>query len=337
MKREIFVISNDKIFFEKKNIYLPNNNLNTFLRPLSKIFKINLLCRKSKIKEKFKFNLKKINIYNNFSIFKKNKKNKINLLILTVTPYNFFVFFICKFLFGKNVSGKLVILSDGYKEYQHKLSYIGYIFYHLMFSYMKKNLKVISVSKYFTNLKVDKIISPTTIDNKWYLNIKKAKLDKIRFLYVGRFKREKGIYSLLKLLKYAPNKFNFHLKAVGLNKNLDLKSNNNFSFIKEFNSTKRMKSLYDWCNIFVLPSYTEGNPRVIFESLSRQRPIILFEDIAFLSKNNEGVFVSKRNFKSFKNKVNFILKNYSNIQNLIKKNKKINSSSFNQSFLKYFN
>ena len=40
MKREIFVISNDKIFFEKKNIFVPNNNLNTFLRPLSKMFKI---------------------------------------------------------------------------------------------------------------------------------------------------------------------------------------------------------------------------------------------------------------------------------------------------------
>ena len=98
-----------------------------------------------------------------------------------------------------------------------------------------------------------------------------------------------------------------------------------------------MKSLYDWSNIFVLPSYTEGNPRVIFESLSRQRPIILFEDISFLSKNNKGVFVSKRNFKSFKNKVNFILKNYYKIQNSIKKNKKITSSSFDQSFLKYFN
>ena len=55
-----------------------------------------------------------------------------------------------------------------------------------MFSYMKKNLKIDSVSKYFTNLNVAKLISPTTIDNKWYLNIKKAKLDKIRFLYAGR-------------------------------------------------------------------------------------------------------------------------------------------------------
>ena len=38
MKREIFVISNDKIFFEKKNIFVPNNNLNTFLRPFIKNF-----------------------------------------------------------------------------------------------------------------------------------------------------------------------------------------------------------------------------------------------------------------------------------------------------------
>ena len=34
-----------------------------------------------------------------------------------------------------------------------------------MFSYMKKNLKIVSVSKYFTNLKVDKIISQQSIIN----------------------------------------------------------------------------------------------------------------------------------------------------------------------------
>ena len=96
-----------------------------------------------------------------------------------------------------------------------------------------------------------------------------------------------------------------------------------------------MKSLYDWSNIFVLPSYTEGNPRVIL-ILSRQRPIILLKILLFYQKIIKE-FSYLENFKSFKNKVNFILKNYYKIQNSIKKNKKITSSSFDQSFLKYFN
>ena len=92
MKNEIFVLSNDKIFFKKKRIYIPNNDLNIFLRPLSKNFKVNLLCRKSKTKQKFKLNIKKIRTFNDLS-FLKNKKKKINLMILTVTPFNFFIFF----------------------------------------------------------------------------------------------------------------------------------------------------------------------------------------------------------------------------------------------------
>jgi|TARA_B110000444_G_scaffold254186_1_gene286260 glycosyltransferase involved in cell wall biosynthesis len=42
---------------------------------------------------------------------------------------------------------------------------------------------------------------------------------------------------------------------------------------------KKIISFYDKCNIFVLLSYTEGAPKVIFESLAQHRPIIVFEEI----------------------------------------------------------
>jgi len=335
MKKEIFVLSNDKIFSKKKRIYIPNNDLNIFLRPLLKNFKVNLLCRKSKTKQKFKLNIRKIRIFNDLS-FLKNKNKKINLMILTVTPFNFFIFFLLKIFFKKNLKGKLIILSDGYKEYRYKLGLLGYLIYHFMFSLMKKKLKIISVSKNFTNLKIDKTISPNNLDPGWYENRKKAKLDKIRILYIGRFKKEKGIYNFLSILKDAPKKFNYEFRAVGLNKDYNLENNSNISYIKETNSPEKIKKLYDWCNIFVLPSYTEGNPRVIFEALSRIRPVVVFEEINFLKKRNKGVFVSKRNFENLNIKLNYIIKNYKKIQKDIKSNKKVTFNIFSKSFIKHF-
>ena len=58
MKREIFVISNDKIFFEKKNIFVPNNNLNTFFSILIKCFQ-NSFNSNQKLKKNSNLILKK--------------------------------------------------------------------------------------------------------------------------------------------------------------------------------------------------------------------------------------------------------------------------------------
>ena len=74
-------------------------------------------------------------------------------------------------------------------------------------------------------------------------------------------------------------------------------------------------------NIFVLPSYTEGAPKVILESLARYRPIIVFDEIKHVKENFRGIFVCRRQTKDFTNKVRYIMKNYKYIIKEIKKNK----------------
>ena len=63
---------------------------------------------------------------------------------------------------------------------------------------------------------------------------------------------------------------------------------------------------YDDHNITILPSYTEGYPYVIDESLSRRRPVIIFEEISYVLNNKKGIFISKRDQKSFEETVNFV-------------------------------
>ena len=51
---------------------------------------------------------------------------------------------------------------------------------------------------------------------------------------------------------------------------------------------KRLIKIYDEHNIFVLPSYTEGQPMVIHEALARKRPIIIFNEIKHVVQGRKG-------------------------------------------------
>ena len=82
-----------------------------------------------------------------------------------------------------------------------------------------------------------------------------------------------------------------------------------------------LRKIYDDHNIFILPSFTEAHPQVIDESLARLRPVIIFEDIQHVIQNRSGIFVSKRNIESLNETIKFIMKNYNNIKEKIKKNK----------------
>ena len=70
----------------------------------------------------------------------------------------------------------------------------------------------------------------------------------------------------------------------------------------------------------ILPSFTEGQPYVVDESLVRRRPVLIFEDIAHIIKGRKGIFVSKRNLYSFIETTKFIMTNYIKIQKDIEQN-----------------
>ena len=91
--------------------------------------------------------------------------------------------------------------------------------------------------------------------------------------------------------------------------------------IKSFSNPKSLINIYDDHNIVVLPSFTEGQPYILDECLSRERPIVIFEDIAYVVKDRKGVFISKRDPDSFVQTLKYIMQNYQEIQKDIKKNK----------------
>ena len=186
---------------------------------------------------------------------------------------------------------------------------------------------MLSCSKYLSNIGKCELVLPSELDKLWLTKIKKKILkNKVKIIYIGRFKREKGVFNLLEIfnnLQFHNSNLIYQLTMVGsTSPGIERKKYQGIKFIQYQNNIKKLISLYDESDIFVLPSYTEAYPQVILESLSRKKPVIIFDEIKFIKRSFPfGIFISKRNSKDFLITLNKIVKNYDAIIKKIKPNK----------------
>jgi glycosyltransferase involved in cell wall biosynthesis len=324
--KKLFLITNDKIS-GKKNKYTSNNDLDNIISCLNDDYSLQLICRKSSKKFEYlideKFNFCKI-----LDI----KEKKINIFMISITPYNFFCL-LKLILLRKKLKGFVFLRSDGFLEYKIRYGIFGYFLYFLMFCVIKKRLKILSVSKKFKHVNVKKTLHPSELTSSWLKKKKLTKRFKADFLYLGRFKKEKGVDYLIDIFK--KNFYKFKLKVVGTEKRYIKKEyySKNINFIGPINNQKKLIELYDTSKIFILPSYTEGFPKVISESLARLRPVIIFNEIKHVLNNRKGIFVCKRDIKNINKIINFILNNYKNIEKMISKNKLYTKNNFKRELL----
>ena len=314
--KNFLVISNDEIFVKNKIITSNFNDTINIIDAIGKKYKILLFSRYSKKKNSFLTKLNNEIIRINFkSIFFSKNLKKTKIFIISITWRNVVKYFFLSFFKGAN-SGYLYLRSDGSKEYQSKVGFLGVIFYKLMLYYLKKKLRVISVSKEIYPTKKQLIVQPSELDEDWFLNHKKIHINKPKILYLGRIKIEKGIYSLINLFDKA--QIDYQLSIVGGNESI--KMNSKICFFKQISKKKDLIKTFDKHNIFILPSFTEGAPKVILESLARLRPVIIFREISHVKLNYKGVFICNRDTKDLEKKIYYIFKNYSKIQKKMKTN-----------------
>ncbi len=318
--QKLFIISNESIYENNNEYFCDNIDLKSTPEGLNKNFEVNLIARKSKVERVFNINLKNIKIFNSIFSFiysivcsALNKNSKY--LIISISPYTFLACIFLK-IFGK--SPIIYLRSDGYGEYKAILGLIGTIIYHLMFSILSLISNFISCRNYILKGRKGEVVSPSQLDSEWFDNIKENKIEMIKLLYVGRMRVEKGIFSLINLIK---DKNDLSLTIVGEEKNTTHNINqNNIFVIKNENNKKNLINFYDNHNIFILPSFTEGHPMALLEALARRRPVIVFDEIKHVIGDKKGIFVSKRNYESLLDTVNNIKKNYQKIQEDMKKN-----------------
>ena len=339
MKKNLVIINNEKCSIKENDLYCENIEIKSLSENLKNKYNIKFLLRKGNITPVYKIDKSNTKISSNILSFIKNLiistiKDRADYLIISVTPYTFLSFLLL-FLFKKKKF--LYLRSDGKKEisiiFGKKLS----IIYKIIENVMVKFSNLIVVNDLISKKKKFHLVNPSQIDQQWFQNIKIPKRDKIKLLYVGRIKVEKGVYSLIdifKKIKYSEK--DLSLTLIG-QANKPKEASNKIKFLEPISVKKNLIEQYDQHNIFILPSYTEGHPQALIESLVRQRPVVVFEEIEHVLQKYEGVFVCKRDHNHLLNLIKFIDKNYEEILEKMKKNRYPTKENFFKQLNKILN
>ena len=165
----------------------------------------------------------------------------------------------------------------------------------LIFSYGSKITEIIAD----LGVNKSKILEiPSAISSNWVNKNRLSISNNIKFLFVGRFERRKGIEEINKAILNLSN-FNinseFHFVGSIPIKNR-LKSNKiRAVYHGEIINEQSKISIYDNCDVLLCPSYSEGMPNVILEAMSRGL-IIIATDVGAVN-----VLVSSKNGILIKN------------------------------------
>ena len=325
----LVVLNNEKISENNKKFYCRNFNFKILPEGLNRFFNVQYIARKSKPDEPHELNLPNVRIASNIFQFIyyvistfKNKNTKY--YIITINPYTFLAFLFL-FLFRKKVF--VYLISSGYEEWKFILGSWSVWIYHIMYSIVTSKSTVIALHERLYQKADGHVIESSTLNKEWLQNLKKPNLDKVKFLNVARVNPEKGIFEFLEMFNQL--KINAEISIIGKINSLSLQNrfesiiqkNSNILFPGYISNRKSLIDAYDNHNILILPSYTEGQPYVVDESLARRRPVLIFEDIKHIIKGRKGIFVSERNITSLTKTVNYIMQNYCDIQKEIEQNK----------------
>ena len=316
--QKLFIISNESIYENNSKYFCDNLDLKSTPEGLNKTFEVNIIARKSSKERSHSINI--ISIYRSIltfilAVIKSTKNKDCKYLLISISPYTFVASLFLK-LFGKNPI--FYLRSDGHMEYKTILGFIGPIIYHIMFAISSSVSRLISCRSHILKGKKGEVVSPSQLDTEWLSNIKTIESKNIKLLYVGRIRIEKGIFSLLKLIK---GKNDISLTIVGAENNMTNNINQSNVVVRQIENNKmNLINIYDDHSVFVLPSFTEGHPMVLLEALARRRPVVIFEEIKHVIGDKKGIFVSKRNYESFLKTINYIKNNYQKIQEEMKQN-----------------
>jgi glycosyltransferase involved in cell wall biosynthesis len=224
----LYIISNDKFYSNK---YSNHNDLGTIINSFIKHYNVNIIARKSVFKFKFLTIIDKVKFLNFYSIqtikiLQNNKKNKF--LFISLTPFNFFVFLFLKLILRKKLF-YLYLRSNGLNEYKIILGNFGQLFYFFMLKIIISNVKLIVSSK---DLNISKnsfyLVKPSELTKNWFKNRTCNKINNVvKFLYLGRIRKEKGIIDFIKLIN--DTEINYQLKVYGVDQSSHFKNTKRIS------------------------------------------------------------------------------------------------------------
>ena len=228
------------------------------------------------------------------------------------------------------------------KEYQSLKGIKRVLFYFLVSRFTKGIVLSNSLKQNLTPFLKDKNIFslPNFAQDYLYTKDKKFVKDELRIFYLSNLMKEKGIFCLLNALKILEkNNIIYKAKIAG---NID--QNYSKEILKLFTELKNAeyigivngddkKSLLEWGNIFVLPTFykMEGQPISILEAMATTNLVVTtnhagISDV-FQDKIN-GYFVEKNNENSIEKILSYLEENKSELKKIAEYNKRFFLNNF---------
>ena len=209
------------------------------------------------------------------------------------------------------IKPKIGVMFHGYEMYQYAPS-LKIKFQHIMLRQFVKKINQKADYVYSYGGKITEIILDLNVDknkileipsaiNKSWLYDKKLNISKsIKFLFVGRFERRKGIEEINKAILNLPiNNLNIEFHFVGSIPAKNQIKRNDFKIIYygEIIDEESKKKIYDKCDILMCPSYSEGMPNVILEAMSRGLAIMATDvgAVRLLVSKENGILLNNSN------------------------------------------
>lgn len=172
------------------------------------------------------------------------------------------------------------------------------------------------------NPKIKEIRTSTFQEKEIVSNKKIFGKNSVNILYVGYLRHEKGVLYLLEALRYLINiNENIYLTIVGtgemenelitLTNELDLQKHVDFKGFIPIG--EKLFKEYEKHDIFILPSISEGTPRVLLEAMSKGLAIVATNvgGIPFTIKNGyNGLLVNPKNSIEIKDAIQTLIENH---------------------------
>lgn len=124
---------------------------------------------------------------------------------------------------------------------------------------------------------------PIAVENSWLVSEINESNKLLKFLFVGRYERRKGIEEINQAISNLKSDTSFEFHFVGdIPKSVRL-DDPSAIYYGPITDQDRLQEIYDSCDVLLCPSFSEGMPTVILEAMSRGL-IIIATDVGAVSE-----------------------------------------------------
>jgi len=152
----------------------------------------------------------------------------------------------------------------------------------------------------------NKIIDvPSGIDDSWIRESTLTVNKPVKFVFLGRYERRKGVEELSEVLKDIIQSENLEFHFIGpipMDKQID---NSRICYHGPIKNGDKLKVLLDSGDVLVCPSHSEGMPNVILEGMSRGMAVIATNvgAVKLLFSKDIGILIERINIQDLKNAI----------------------------------